>query len=337
MKFSSVGKYGQFPVKTDTVAPSATSAFSRERQLHDFRRANGLCYFRGDKFEAGHVDKCPKRPKPHLNVLCINDLDVELTEEKLKQLEAEDDLLNNLCNLSLNAISGTDPQDCMWVRALVKNQVMLILIDSGSSHSSIDSSFANRVNLSIQPMSPVPVHVANGATMTCNSIIPSLDWWVQGHTFSSRMRVLDMGAYDAILGYDWLSAHNPMVCDWQSKTIEFVDAGVKVSLSGVQSPDVHISELSVEQFEKWYKGNDIWSLAVVQCCSTAPSDNAPKEVRSLIDEFQDIFADPSSLPHAREFDHTISLLPDAVPVNSRPYRYSPLHKSEIERQVKELL
>jgi len=39
----------------------------------------------------------------------------------------------------------------------------------------------------------------------------------------------------------------------------------------------------------------------------------------------------------RIHDHHIPLLPHTTPVNSRPYRYSPLHKTEIERQVKELL
>jgi hypothetical protein len=43
------------------------------------------------------------------------------------------------------------------------------------------------------------------------------------------------------------------------------------------------------------------------------------------------------LPPIRTYDHSITLIPGAVPVNSRPYRYSPLHKDEIERQVKELL
>lgn len=33
----------------------------------------------------------------------------------------------------------------------------------------------------------------------------------------------------------------------------------------------------------------------------------------------------------------MSLLPDAAPVNSRPYRYSPFQKDEIEKQVKEML
>jgi hypothetical protein len=35
------------------------------------------------------------------------------------------------------------------------------------------------------------------------------------------MRVLDMTSYDAILGYDWLKAHSPIVCHWEHKTLEF--------------------------------------------------------------------------------------------------------------------
>jgi hypothetical protein len=36
------------------------------------------------------------------------------------------------------------------------------------------------------------------------------------------------------------------------------------------------------------------------------------------------------------YDHAIPLLPNSIPVNSRPYRYS-AHKDEIEKQVQELL
>jgi hypothetical protein len=57
----------------------------------------------------------------------------------------------------------------------------------------------------------------------------------------------------------------------------------------------------------------------------------------VLEEFSDIFAAPSKLPPRREYDHAIPLLPDVVPVNARPYRYSPLHKDEIERQVREML
>jgi hypothetical protein len=43
------------------------------------------------------------------------------------------------------------------------------------------------------------------------------------------------------------------------------------------------------------------------------------------------------LPPPRLYDYHIPIIPGSVSVNSRPYRYSPLHKDEIERQVKVLL
>jgi hypothetical protein len=50
-----------------------------------------------------------------------------------------------------------------------------------------------------------------------------------------------------------------------------------------------------------------------------------------------VFEEPTALPPHREYDHTVPLLPNVVPINVGPYRYSPLHKDETERQVKQLL
>jgi hypothetical protein len=41
------------------------------------------------------------------------------------------------------------------------------------------------------------------------------------------MIVLDMGPYDAILGYDWLRENSPMQFDWSKKTIQFSVDGKK--------------------------------------------------------------------------------------------------------------
>lgn len=60
-------------------------------------------------------------------------------------------------------------------------------------------------------------------------------------------------------------------------------------------------------------------------------------LQRLLSRFKDVFDTPTALPPERKYDHSISLVPGAVPVNSRPYRYSPLHKTEIERQVTKLL
>jgi hypothetical protein len=63
----------------------------------------------------------------------------------------------------------------------------------------------------------------------------------------------------------------------------------------------------------------------------------PLEIKDLIQEFGTIFQEPSTLPPSRLYDHSITLLPNAAPVNCRPYRYSPEQKDEIERQVAKML
>jgi hypothetical protein len=60
-------------------------------------------------------------------------------------------------------------------------------------------------------------------------------------------------------------------------------------------------------------------------------------VEDLLEQFSGVFKVPNSLPPYRDCDHVISLLPGSALVNCRPYRYSPLQKDEIERQVKEML
>jgi hypothetical protein len=56
-----------------------------------------------------------------------------------------------------------------------------------------------------------------------------------------------------------------------------------------------------------------------------------------LDDFPDVFETPIELPPHRDYDHSIPQLPGLVPMNSKPYHYSPLHKDEIERQIKALL
>jgi hypothetical protein len=78
------------------------------------------------------------------------------------------------------------------------------------------------------------------------------------------MRVLPLGAYDAILGVDWLKKHGPITGDWVQKTLRITNVGSRVTLQGVQAtPTQAVRELPVEQLVKWSKGNEIWALAVV--------------------------------------------------------------------------
>jgi hypothetical protein len=56
-------------------AHSSTSNLWKERQLRDYRKLHGLCFHCGQKFEPGHLEECPKRTKPQVHALAINELD----------------------------------------------------------------------------------------------------------------------------------------------------------------------------------------------------------------------------------------------------------------------
>jgi hypothetical protein len=49
------------------------------------------------------------------------------------------------------------------------------------------------------------------------------------------------------------------------------------------------------------------------------------------------FQEPADLPPQRSFDHSIPLIPGAVPIQKKPYRYAPSQKDELERQIKDML
>lgn len=68
-----------------------------------------------------------------------------------------------------------------------------------------------------------------------------------------------------------------------------------------------------------------------------PEFTQPSFIQPLLSRFHTIFTSPSTLPPQHTHDHRIHLLPDAAPVNVRPYRYPYYQKSEIEKQILELL
>jgi hypothetical protein len=120
---------------------------SRERQIRDFCRLNGLCYACGERFEPGHIAKCAKRNQGQLNALTTEDFQMELTDEVLLQLEQEEEC----CRLSIHVLSGRDNNDSMSVRSIVNKQVMVMLIDSRSSTSFISEHMVKQLGLTVVP------------------------------------------------------------------------------------------------------------------------------------------------------------------------------------------
>lgn len=71
-----------------------------------------------------------------------------------------------------------------------------------------------------------------------------------------------------------------------------------VKLQGIRPQERSISELSADQLVKWWKGNDIWALVMIQQQPVQCSKDNPQEVQDLLNQYADVFADPQTLPPA---------------------------------------
>ena len=268
------------------------STMWKERQTLNYRKANNLCYYCGEKYDPNHAAICAQRPKAQLNALVTNPLDMPLSEEVVAQLELEDSLASEFCQLSLNALAGTAHGDAMQIQALVQNKTMLTLIDTGSSHSFVSAAFLDTVGIKPVPTVPRQVKLANGQVLQSDLWVPNMPWFCNGHTLHADMRVLDITAFDAILGYDWLKPLSPMTCHWTEKTMEFCYQGKQVCLQGVQPSPCTVQELSADQLVKLWKGNDVWALALVVQDTDHHSSDQPQEIQDLLKQYADVFQTP---------------------------------------------
>jgi hypothetical protein len=70
---------------------------------------------------------------------------------------------------------------------------------------------------------------------------------------------------------------------------------------------------------------------------TDTETQVPTSVQQLLHQYKVLFQEPQTLPPHKTFDHSIPLIPGTKPINVKPYRYAPHQKTEIERQIKEML
>ncbi|KAL5706540.1 hypothetical protein ACHQM5_024694 [Ranunculus cassubicifolius] len=300
------------------------------------RREKGLCYNCDEVYSFGH------RCKQKQLFMLLGDEDGISTEDQHSDssvdIPADVQRTVNDVSISLNALSGNYSFQTLKLQGQVKNHSITMLIDSGSTHNFLDIKTATSLGCMLIPTSFHAVSIAGGGQLTCNAICPDFMWTVNGVTFRSEVRILELGGCDLVLGVQWLKAIGPVVMDFSKLQLQFQHQGNTVTLQGsnAQQPLSFMSLSAVQHFSQG-NPNAIWGVLF------AISDNAdnvsatPKSLQPLLQAYADVFAEPSGLPPVRFQDHHIPIKPGSQFPSIRPYRYPHIQKSEIERQVAEML
>jgi hypothetical protein len=207
-------------------------------------------------------------------------------------------------------VVGTSKSLRFW--GSIQGHEVLVLVDSGSSNSFINTKFISLLSGISQLSHPIKVQVANGHVLYCAAELSQAKWSIQGVDFVSDLKILPLPFYDVIVGMDWFESNSPMRVDWLNKWIVINQAGVSVQLHGILPS---IPECSVIE------------LFLVQDSLT----------ETVVFVHEELLAPVQQLPPSRDHDHSIPLIEGAQPVNVKPYRFSPVMKDEVEKQVTKMI
>lgn len=332
----------------DKRADTSTSD-DRLESLKAYRRSKGLCFTCGEKYSKQH--KCPASVPLHIVEELLEVLQIESDNDQSDHSSNDSDD-EDLMLLSGSSSGKCKRKRCFRIQGFVGKRQVLILVDSGSVSSFISTKMVAELQCPVQQIPATTYVVANGNSVECSEMVKALEWGAQGHTFQHDCKVFPLGSYDMILGDDWLSDHSPMWVHWKRRIIRFTHQGRRVTLKGVHDTLAACRPITTTKLQGLLRRGGISHL--IEVSPVAPthkshmsasevtevnesSETIPDAVRELLQEFAGAFQATVGLPPRRDADHRIPLIPGAQPVKSRPYRYTPDQKNEIERQVYEML
>ncbi|CAN0860162.1 Transposon Tf2-6 polyprotein [Linum grandiflorum] len=299
-------------------------------------KGSGLCYKCGDKWHYGHI--CSKKKLNALEGEVLEEgeasdpnLELEDDEQPEGQKEQDED------EVHLRALDGHNTGSSIKLLGEVGAAELMILVDTGSSHTFLSHQMAMKLKCQLQPAPTMKVRVANGEALLSKAICKGFTWTMQNRIFNFDVRILHM-ENDMVLGFDWLRTISPVEMDFEQLSMVIKWKGETLKLQGL-SRKGHCKVMTSKEFQKLITQPETPILLgqLQQLKGEMMEEGVPDFLAKVVEDYTDVFKVPTGLPPSRNCDHGIPLNTEQKVVNLRPYRYSPAQKDEIERLVKEML
>ena len=200
---------------------------------------------------------------------------------------------------------------------------VLVLFDSGATHSFISQECVSRLGLVACDLGcKLTVSTLASGQVSTNLVCVGCSIEVAGHMFKVNLICLPLEGLDVILDMDWLS-NNHVIIDCRRCNIVFPGAD---GLTLISTREVRQEEVDRSSY----------IMIMVQSDKKSTLDH----IRSIpiVDEYPDVFPDKMfGLPPSKDIDFTIDLVTGVWLVSMASYRMAPTELAELKKQIEDLL
>jgi hypothetical protein len=194
----------------------------------------------------------------------------------------------------------------------INHQPVLVLFDSGATHSFISMDCGTKVGLDISSINEAYRIITPGGKILSNQICRKVPIQLGSHLNKTDLLVLDLQGMDVLLGMNWMT-QNQVSLDISSRTVE------------INFPEFEPTILYLPPRE------------CVNSCTYAATGIKLKDI-PVVCEYLDVFPnDLPGIPPDQDVEFIIELQPGTAPISKRPYRMPPNELAELKIQLQDLL
>jgi hypothetical protein len=269
----------------------------------------GPCYSCG---QSGHyANRCPRKPANQTPALGTNQI-----INRNANNSASTPARQNQAHARVNHVIVEDAQaapDVIIGMILLNDNGVIVLFDSGASHSFVAANFVQKHNLPLSMLKNQMIVSSPGGDMHARHVYPKVSILIRGIEFLANLIVLESKGIDMILGMDWLSKHKGM--------INYAKKAVRLTTSTGKEME-YVAE------------NLVMDKAASNRVMLNPLDAASTmDVRTVL-EFPDVFPEElPGMPPDREIEFVIELVLGTAPIFKRPYRMAANKLAELKEQL----
>ncbi|XP_027905956.1 uncharacterized protein LOC114165566 [Vigna unguiculata] len=208
-------------------------------------------------------------------------------------------------------------------KCLLFNHSVLLLFDSGATHSFVSKECVSRLGLVVCDLGcDLTISTPASGQVSTNSVCVGCSIEVARRRFKVNLICLPLEGLNVILGMDWLS-NNHVVIDCRQRSVIFPKSE-------------GLTLISTREAQKEETKGASYFMIVVQ--TEKKSTTALIRSIPVVDEYVDVFLNEVlGLPPSRNVDFAIELIPGVGPVSMAPYRMAPVELAELKKQIEDLL